>query len=286
MSQKPFLIIPEIDVIKIIDEKYFNDFKRKFLSNDFMYEDQQLNKHFMDNPNLNADNITAQEFIYEYSEVIKVIDYYGDGINREVEDETYTGKREYNFYIDYLIPGIEKGRKAYLLEIKKSLVNADKFKEHILIGFFSEKKREIRTAIDKITKIKEFKKKDFDTYLKNCLNSILDKINSLEKIYLPSLKINLSLNKAEALLLFHALYEKDVFTKTTSKTELGRFMNLHVTYRKLNKDIDIKKAYDSTFGLISSKKEGVKGQAISLELLQRLEKIEDGLFDFLKNNKG
>ncbi len=284
MSQKPPFVIPTIDVVKLLNKEYFYDLKRKFLSLDFVFEDQELFEDFMHNPesNLIEDKVTIRDYEYEGSEEVEGVDKNGvSGISGG--KGTRSGYKEvvFDFYTDYIIPGLDKGKKTYLLGIKKSLVNADKFKEHILIGFFSEKKIEIRTALEKITEIKEFKKRGLSTHLENCLNSILDKIYSLEKIHLPSQKINLSLNKAEALLLFHALYEKDIFTKTTSKTELGRFIDLHVTYRKLNKDNNIKKAYDSTFGLIPSKKEGVKGQPISNELRQRLDKIEEGLFDFL-----
>jgi len=288
MNEKRSLVIPKIDLVKIIDKKYFYSLKRDFLSNDSVFENQELYDDFMRDPkpNLKPDTITIHKYDYEVSEEVEGVDENGvfgisggDVISKELKENEDI---EYNFFTDYLILGIEKGRKSYLIDINKSLVNADKFKEHILIGFFTEKKIEIRTALDKTTKVKEFIKKDFNINLISCLNSILDKINSLEKIHLPSKKINLSLNKAEALLLFHALYEKDVFTEATNKADLGRFIDQHVTYRKLNIDKVVKKAYDSTFGLISPKKEGVKGQPISLELLQRLEKIEDGLFDFLK----
>lgn len=290
MNERQSFIIPKINLVKIIDKEYFYRVKRDFLSNDSVFENQELYEDFINNPksNLTGDTITIRKYEYDVSEEVEGVDKNGvsfisggDVINKELMEEIV-----FDFYEHYLIPGIEKGKKAYLLDLKKSLVNADKFKEHILIGFFSEKKIEIRTVLDKTTKMKDFKKKDFNTHLENCLNRILDKINSLEKIYLPPQKINLSLNKTEALLLFHALYEKDIFTKTTSKPDLSRFIDLHVTYRKQNKDINIKKAYDSTFDVIPSKKVGVKGQQISLKIIERLEKIEDGLFDFLKNNKG
>jgi hypothetical protein len=83
--------------------------------------------------------------------------------------------------------------------------------------------------------------------------------------------------------LFHALYEKDVFTNKTTKTDLGRFIDLHVTYSKNAKDIQIKKSYDNTFDIIPSKKNGVKGQPISQVSRKRLDNIEEGLFSFLKD---
>ena len=290
MNERQSLIIPKINLVKIIDKEYFNRVKRDFLSNDSIFENQELYEDFINNPksNLTGDTITIRKYEYEVSEEVEGVDKNGvSGISGgDVICKVGMEEIVFDFFEDYLIPGIEKGKKAYLLDLKKSLVNADKFKEHILIGFFSEKKIEIRTVLDKTTKVEEFKKKDFNTHLENCLNSILDKINSLEKIHLPSQKINLSLNKSEALLLFYALYEKGIFTKTTSKADLGRFVDKNVTYSKQNKDIDIKKTYDSTFDLINSKNKDVKGQKISLKVIQRLENIEDGLFDFLKNNKG
>lgn len=285
MSQKPPFVIPTVDVVKLLNKEYFYDLKRRFLSLDFVFEDQELFEDFMcdPEPNLIEDKITIREYEYEVSDEVEGVDKNGvSGISGGEAINTEFKEVSYDFYTDYIIPGLDKGKKTYLLGLKKSLVNADKFKEHILIGFFAEKKIEIRTALEKITEIQEFEKRGFSTNLENCLNSILDKICSLEKINLPSQKINLSLNKTEALLLFHALYQKDIFTKTTSKTELGRFIDLHVTYSKNDKDIQIKNSYNKTFDIIPKKK-GVKGQPISEVLRKRLDKIEDGLFSFLKD---
>ena len=286
MSQKPPFVVPTIDVVKLLNKEYFDDLKRKFLSLDYVFENQELFEAFMcdPKPNLIEDKITIREYEYEISEEVEGVDKNGvSGISGGDTITTEFKEVSYDFYKDYIIPGLEKGKKTYLLGLKKSLVNADKFKEHILIGFFAEKKIETRTALEKITEIPEFEKRGFNTHLENCLNSILDKICSLEKINLPSQKINLSLNKTEALLLFHALYQKDIFTKKTSKTELGRFVDLHVTYNKQGEDIQIKQSYSKTFCAINSKKNGVKGQPISQVSRQRLEKIEDGLFSFLKD---
>lgn len=286
MSEKPPLVIPTIDVVKLLNKEYFYDLNRKFRSLDLVYEDQELFEKLMGNPapNLIEDKVTRLEYDYEDSDEVEGVDKNGVfGISAVEGTINVSKENSYDFYTDYLIPAIDKAKKAYLSGLKKSLVNADKFKEHILIGFFSEKKLEIRTALEKVKEIKEFEKMGFSTNLENCLNSILDKICSLEKIKLPSQKINLSLNKTEALLLFHALYQKDIFTKTTSKTDLGRFIDLHVTYSKQGKDIQIKKSYNNTFDLIPSKNNGVKGQSISEVSRQRLEKIENGLFSFLKD---
>ncbi|MDQ8011391.1 MAG: hypothetical protein REI96_02995 [Flavobacterium nitrogenifigens] len=278
--------IPKIDFIQIINKEYFYTLKKEFISLSLL-ENQELYQDFMSNPNpnLKSDKITIFKSTYEVSEEHEEVDKYGtsglsgnDIINTEVEEI------ECDFYLDFLIPGIEKGKKAYLIDLKKSLVNADKFKDHILIGFFSEKKLEIRTVLNEAKETNEFRKNNFSIILESCLNSILNKINTLEKIYLPSEKINLSLNKAEALLLFHALYEKEVFTKSTTKSDLGRFIDRHVTYFNLDKDIQIKRAYDSTLNLNPLKKEGANGQRISFKSIQRLQKIEEGLFDFLENN--
>ena len=187
MNERQSLIIPKINLVKIIDKEYFNRVKRDFLSNDSIFENQELYEDFINNPkpNLTGDTITIVKYEYEVSEEVEGVDKNGvSGISGgDVIGKVGMEEIVFDFFEDYLIPGIEKGKKAYLFDLKKSLVNADKFKEHILIAFFSEKKIEIRTVLDKTTKIKYFEKIDFKSHLENCLNRILDKINSLENIY-------------------------------------------------------------------------------------------------------
>jgi hypothetical protein len=139
MSQKPPFVVPTIDVVKLLNKEYFDYLKSKFLSLDFIFENQELFEAFMcdPKPNLIEDKITIRKYEYEISEEVEGVDKNGvSGISGGDTITTEFKEVSYDFYTDYIIPGLEKGKKTYLLALKKSLVNADKFKEHILIGFF------------------------------------------------------------------------------------------------------------------------------------------------------
>jgi len=285
MNENPSLVIPKIDIFKIIDKKYFYSLKRDFLSNDSVFENQELYDDFMRDPksNLKPDTITIHKYDYEVSEEVEGVDKNGVfGISggyviskerKEVDDI------EYNFFINYLIPGIEKGKKAYLLELNKSLINAEKFKEHILLDFFSEKKLEIRTVIVKATKIKELKKSDFNIELEKNLYEILCEINSSEQIYFPIEKIHLNLNKVQVLFLFHALSKKGII-KGLSDVELYTLVEKHFTYGKdklpISKAYEDAGKYDFSANQINNKKK------IGKNTFEELKTEFKTLFDFLK----
>jgi hypothetical protein len=282
MSQKPPFVIPTIDVVKLLNKEYFYDLKRKFLSLDFVFEDQELFEDFMHNPesNLIEDKVTIRDYEYEGSEEVEGVDKNGvSGISDG--KGTRSGYKEvvFDFYTDYIIPGLDKGKKTYLLGIKKSLVNADKFKEHILIGFFSEKKIEIRTALEKITEIQEFEKRGFNTELENNLYQILSQINSCEQMYFPIDKIHLDLDKVQVLFLFHALTTSGII-KGLSSAKLYMLVEKYFTYGK--NSLPISAAYKAIADYFPSEKQSKARKKISKKTFDDLDTKFNTLFDFLK----
>jgi len=203
MNQKPSLTVPKIDLIKIVNKEYFYEIKRKFISNEHRFENQQGYEHFMTTPqsnlNLKPDNITIHKYEDEVSEEAEGVDKNGVfGISGgDVLSREYIADIDYNFFSDYLIPGIEKGKKSYLLDLKKSLINADKFKDHILLEFFSKKKLELRATLHEASKNATFKRKAFNIELEKKLYETLSEIYSYEQIYFPIYKIHLNLDKVQ-----------------------------------------------------------------------------------------
>lgn len=282
MSQKPHFVIPTVDVVKLPDKEYFYDLKRKFFSLDFVFEDQELFEDFMCNPELNLieDEITIREYDYEVSEEVEGVDKNGvSGISSDEVLSKEFSEVSYDFYTDYIIPGLEKGKKAYLLGLKKSLVNADKFKEHILIGFFAEKKIEIRTALEKITEIHEFEKRGFNTELENNLYQILSQINSCEQMYFPIDKIHLDLDKVQVLFLFQALTTNGII-KGLSSAKLYMLVEKYFTYGK--DSLPISAAYKAIADYFPSEKQSKARKKISKKTFDDLDTKFNTLFDFLK----
>lgn len=267
MSQKPSLTIPEIDVVKIIDRSYFDSIKRNFLSLDQSYYDygtDEDGKEKIPNPDLELNKIETRDEVYD-----KDGDFCGDYIFHS-----------YNFYLDYFNPGIEKGKSTYLLNLKKEIKERINHKDVILVDLFSYKKNEINSVL--LKNINKDLKSNLQIYLEKIWNSVLDEINLLEEKHFPSLKLSLSLNKSESLLLFYALYKKGVFSKNTTRSDLGKFMDRIITYNDGKKDIEIEYANDSLAELLPSIKTSKPRQKLSNVSKDKLEKIEDGLFDFLK----
>ncbi|MBF2709321.1 hypothetical protein [Flavobacterium soyangense] len=268
MSQKPSLIIPEIDVVKIIERSYFESIKRKFLSLDHIYFDYgtyEDGKEMISNPDLE---------LYQIEIMSERYDEQGDPCGDYIF-------HSYNFYLDYFNPGIEKGKSTYLLNLKKEIKERINHKDVMLVDLFSYKKVEINSVL--VKNINKDLKSDLQIYLEKIWNSILDEINLLEEKYFPSLKLNLSLSKSESLLLFHSLYLKGVFSKDTTRLDLGRFIDRNITYKKGDNYINIKNANDDLTELLPAIKTSVVRQPISNVSRQRLDDIEEGLFSFLDN---
>lgn len=282
MNEKKSPVIPKIDLIKITDEEYFYALKKRFHSYAYI-ENQQLYEGFLNDPkpNLKADKITVRKYEYEVSEEVEGVDENGVyGISGgDVIDKKYKEDIELDFFIDYLIPGIEKGKKAYLLDLNKSLINADKFKDHILLVLFSTKKIEIRTVIDKATKIEEFKKNDFNAKLEENLYEILCEINSNEQIYFPIDKIHLNLSKVQVLFLFHALSKKGII-KGLSDVELYTLVEKYFTYGK--DKLPISKAYEDAGKYDFSTNQNNNLKKIGKNTFEELKTEFKTLFDFLK----
>jgi hypothetical protein len=283
MNEKSSLVIPTIVLVKIIDKKYFYSVKRDFLSKDSVFENLELYEDFMNNPkpNLKSDTITIRKYEYEISEEVEGVDENGIyGISGgDVIDKKHKEDIELDFFIDYLIPGIEKGKKAYLLDLNKSLINADKFKDHILLDFFSTKKIEIRTVIDKATKIEEFKKNDFNAKLEENLYEILCEINSYDQIYFPIDKIHLNLRKVQVLFLFHALSKKGII-KGLSDVKLYMLVEKYFTYGKDN--LPISDAYKDVGKYDFSTNQNNNLKKIGKNTFEELKTEFKTLFDFLK----
>lgn len=283
MNEKPSLVIPIIDLVKIIDKKYFYSIKRDFLSQDSVFENQELYEDFMNNPkpNLKSDTITIHKYEYEVSEEVEGVDENGVfGISGgDVIDIKHEEDIEFVFFIDYLIPGIEKGKKAYLLDLNKSLINAAKFKDQILLDIFSTKKLEIRAVIEKAKKIKIFKKNNFNAKLEENLYEILCEINSYEQIYFPIDKIHLNLSKVQVLFLFHALSKKGII-KGLSDVKLYMLVEKYFTYGKDN--LPISKAYEDAGKYDFSKNQKNNIKKIGKNTFDELKTEFKTLFDFLK----
>ena len=270
MSQKPPFVVPTIDVVKLLNKEYFDDLKRKFLSLDYVFENQELFEAFMcdPKPNLIEDKITIREYEYEISEEVEGVDKNGvSGISGGGVLSKEFSEVSYDFYTDYL------------LGLKKSLVNADKFKEHILIGFFAEKKIEIRTALEKITEIQEFEKRGFNTELENNLYQILSQINSCEQMYFPIDKIHLDLDKVQVLFLFHALTTSGII-KGLSSAKLYMLVEKYFTYGK--ESLPISAAYKAIADYFPSEKQSKARKKISKKTFDDLDTKFNTLFDFLK----
>lgn len=277
--EKLSLKIPKIDVTKIINERYFIQVKKDFNSYDSCFENQSTYEEFISDPNPNLkDTITIRHYTYEHSDEFEegtsVISS-GEIINKE-----YLKDIECDFYTDFLIPGIEKGKRTYLIVLKKEIKERINHKDTILTDLFSYKKNEIKSVL--LQNTTNDKKNKIEDFINSTCNNILDEINLIEEKYFPSPKLNLSLNKSECLLLFYALYEKGVLTNDITRADLGRFIDRNITYKKDNKNHDIKYANDSLSELLPSKKTKTPRQSISLTSLERLQKIEESLFDFLK----
>jgi hypothetical protein len=283
MNEKHSLVIPKIDLVKIIDKKYFYSLKRDFLSNDSVFKDQERYEDFMRDPkpNLKPDTITVHKYDYELSEEVEGVDK--NGISGISGDEVISIERledkKLDFFEHYLVPGIEKGKKAYLLGLKKSMINADKFKTEILLDFLSKTKLEIQTVIKKASKIEAFKKHAFNTELEKILYEILCEINSYEQIYFPAEKIHLNLNKVQVLFLFHALSKKGII-KGLSDVELYTLVEKYFTYGKdklpISKAYEDAGKYDFSANQINNKKK------IGKNTFEELKTEFKTLFDFLK----
>jgi len=283
MNENPSIVIPKIDVIKIIDEEYFYALKKDFHS--YIYiENPQLFEDFMDNPkpNLTEDTINLHKYEYVVSEEVEAVDKNGvSGIDSgDVISIERMKDKELDFFTDYLIPGIEKGKKAYLLGLKKSMINADKFKTEILLDFLSKKKLEIQTVINKASKIEAFKKHAFNTELEKILYEILCEINSYDQIYFPAEKIHLNLSKVQVLFLFHALTTRNII-KGLSSAELYMLVEKNFTYGKDN--LPISEAYKSMAEYLPSEKQSKARKTIGKKTFNELEIKFNTLFDFLGN---
>lgn len=266
MSHKPSLIIPEIDVVKIIERSYFDSIKRNFLSLDhiyFNYGTDEDGKEKIPNPDLELNEIEIMSERY-------------DEQGEPCGDYIF---HSYNFYLDYFNLGIEKGKSTYLLNLKKEIKERINHKDVILVDLFSYKKNEINSVL--LKNINKDLKSNLQIYLEKIWNSVLDEINLLEEKHFPSLKLNLSLSKSESLLLFYSLFKKGVFSKDTTRLDLGRFIDRSITYKKGDEYLIIKNANDDLGDLLPSIKTGIVRQPISNESRQRLDNIEDGLFSFL-----
>lgn len=267
MSQKPPLIIPIIDVVKIIGRSYFDAIKSEFLSLDYIYFNYGTDKkgnEKIPNPDLKLNEIQTMEEKYDEE---------GDPCGEYIF-------HSYNFYSDYFIPGIEKGKSVYLLNFKKEIKERINYKDRILTDLFLYRKNEINTLL--LENINKETKSGLQIFIEEKWNSILDEMNLLEEKHFPSPKLSLSLSKSESLLLFYSLFQKGVFSKDTTRADLGRFIDRNITYKKSSKNLVIKHANEDLSELLPSIKTGIVRQKISDTSLNRLEKIEDGLFDFLK----
>jgi hypothetical protein len=268
MNEKQSLIIPKIDIVKIIEKEYFFEIKRSFLSLDHIFYDygtDEDGKEKMPNPDLELNEIEIMSERY-------------DEQGEPCGDYIF---HSYNFYLDYFNPGIEKGKSAYLLNLKKDIKERINHKDVILADLFSYKKSEIRNLL--LKNINKDPKSDIQIFIEKEWNNILDEMNLLEEKYFPSLKLNLSLSKSESLLLFYSLYKKGVFSKDTTRADLGRFVERSITYEKGNKNHIIKNANDDLGDLLPAIKTSIVRQPISNVSRQRLDDIEEDLFSFLDN---
>jgi hypothetical protein len=267
MNKKSPLTIPTIDVVKIIEQSYFDNIKRRFLSLDYIYYGHG----------------TSEEGTAEILDIDLKIDEVKTMYEDPDEDSCSYGEYifySYNFYSDYFIPGIEKGKSTYLSNFKKEIQERINHKDVILVDLFSHKKSEINNLL--LKNINKEIKSDLQIFIEEKWNSILDEMNLLEEKHFPSPKLSLSLSKSECLLLFYSLYQKGVFSKDTNRADLGRFLDRNITYKKGDKNLVVSHANDDLGDLLPSIKTGVVRQPISNTSLNRLEKIEDRLFDFLK----
>jgi len=207
-------LIPIIDVVKINEQSYFDTIKNNFLSLDHIYENNLMYENGVENKpntNLKLNQINVMYRIYEDDG-----EFYGDYIYQC-----------YNFYSDYFIAGIEKGKSVYLLNFKKEIKERINYKDVILADLFLYRKTEIKNLL--IINLNKETKSDLMIFMEEKWNNILDEINILEEKHFPSPKLNLSLGKSESLLLFYSLFQKGVFSKDTTRADLGRFIDRNIT---------------------------------------------------------